>query len=346
MNKILRALLFGCYTAIIAVLLLELLVRFVIRQPYYAFPEGYFINNEYYGYGLAPNFKGKYSQPEFTISIDTNSQGLRDKELSHCENCFRILGLGDSFAFGDGVELGQSYLSILERLLDKGGGERYEVIKAGVIGYSTFNEKLYLEKKGLGYLPDLVIVEFWWDDLGIGQVTYLADTGFLTTGKINNAAHWRLYLNRHWRSYAFLRAAYTRIFKKALFASQAGTLLESRDALKKKFEITLNEFNEINYICSQNNIKCVFVLIPLREFVYDKAGSRKQWDGFRAFLDSKGIKYIDVTPDLIKAVRSGAPVFFSADPHLNKTGHRVVAEAIYRYLFKMQYLHANNPSDN
>ncbi|MFZ2356550.1 MAG: SGNH/GDSL hydrolase family protein [Candidatus Omnitrophota bacterium] len=332
MKKIIKLLLFCCYTFLITVILLELFARFIIKQPYYAFPEGYFVEKESYGYGLAQNFKGIYSQPEFTISINTNSDGLRDKEHLPCDNCYKILALGDSFTFGDGVELNDTYLSILEDTLNKNANKKHEIIKAGVVGYSTYNERLYLEKKGLGYHPHLVFVQFWWDDLGIDKISYLAEAGFLTTGKIKSFARWRLFLNKNFRAYAFLRALYTKIFNKALFASKANFFPDSEDGLRQKLNITLRQFRNIEEFCKQNNTACLFLLIPLKEFVYDKGGFKKQWDVFRNFLDKNDIRYIDVTPQLTKAVNKGETVFFTVDPHLNKNGHRIVAEALYQYL--------------
>ena len=192
-------------------------MRLVLKQPYYAFPQGYFVENPHYGYSLAKNFKGNYSQPEFTISLDTNSYGLRDTEHSLKSDAWRILALGDSFSFGLGVALSDTYLSVLERKLNvPSRDKRVSIIKAGVVGYSTFNERLYLEREGFHWMPHLVLVQFWWDDLGVDRITLLADTGLLASGKINNFAHLRLFLNRHVRLYAFMRRLFTRQFKRAL----------------------------------------------------------------------------------------------------------------------------------
>lgn len=319
--------------------LLEIYSRFIIKQPYYAFPEGYFISNEFYGYELAKNFKGSYYQPEFTISIDTNSDGLRDFGHAGIDDSFKILALGDSFTFGVGVELNDSYLSLLERMLnDNTKGKRYSIIKAGVIGYSIYNERVYLEKKGLNYKPNMVIVQFWWDDLGVDRITYLADTGFLTTGKITNFANFRLFLNRYFRSYAFLRRLFTRKFNRAIFANKMQTELENEDILKNKFAITLKEFLKIESICKENQVKTLFILVPPKEFVYDKIGLEKQWKFFCNFLNKNEINYIDLMPALKNAVQQGEKSFFNVDPHLNKIGHRLVAEEIYSRLQKELYL--------
>jgi hypothetical protein len=306
-------------------------VRFVLKQPYYAFPQGYFVENPHYGYSLAKNFKGTYSQPEFTIALDTNSYGFRDTEQNPKSDEWRILALGDSFTYGLGVELPDTYLSILERRLNTSfQGRHFSIIKAGVVGYSTFNERLYLEQEGFLWGPRLVLVQFWWDDLGIDRITLLADTGLLARGKINNSAHLRLFFNRHVRLYAFMRRLFTRQFKRALFGCKITT--EKEDALEKKILVTVGEFQKIENDCRQRGISAVFLLIPPKEFFSHPDGPR-QWERLLTVLRGEGIPFVDAFPALAVNKQEGG-YFYRADPHLTSAGHAVVAELLYRYLKK------------
>ncbi len=334
-KKLIKIILIFCFFCITTLILLEVVSRYIIKQPYYSFPKGYFVSNQFYGYELAKNFKGTYAQPEFTIAIDTNSEGLRDIDHVSGKGEFKILALGDSFAFGNGVELSETYLSMLEHMLNNNPkGQKFSIIKAGVVGYSTYNEKVYLEKQGLKYHPDMVMVQFWWDDLGVDQITYLADTGFLTTGKIRSNAQLRLFLNRYFRSYALMRRVFTVISKKSLFACRITKTSESQSSLNAKFAVTLREFKEIEALCGGSNISCLFILIPPKELVYANKALQLQWQSFCDFLNNNNIQYLDTLPALSKAISRGEPVYFRIDPHLNKTGHKILAEEIYQYLFK------------
>lgn len=334
---------FAIILSCISILLfLEIICRLVIKQPYYAFPDGYFINNKFYGYELARDFKGTYSQPEYTISVDTNSDGLRDTEHPRLQETFRILSLGDSYTFGVGVGLGDTYLSLLERMLnDNAQGREYSIIKAGVVGYSTYNERVYLEKRGILYRPQLVMVQFWWDDLGVDRITYLADTGLLSTPelvKFKNFAQFRLFLNRHLRSYAFLRRVYITFFKRSLFPRNIRLgLVADTQTLKAQASITINEFNKIRSFCKDNNAACLFLLIPPKEFVYSYETYVKGWNFFCVLLEQNNIAYIDLLPSLKEAVNKGERPFFSVDFHLNREGHRIVASRIYDYLSALGY---------
>lgn len=313
-----------------ALFFLELAARFIVKQPYYAFPQGYFVPDEFTGYALARNFKGRYAQPEFNISIDTNSDGLRDFEHDFSGDTFKILALGDSFSFGVGVELRNTYLSRLEQALNQGSASRkFSVIKAGVVGYSTFNEKIYLARAGLKYRPDLVLVQFWWDDLGVDRITYLSQMGFLTQGVIKNPQDFRLFLNRHVRTYALFRRIFSVVSQKSLFPLKLANDDEECSLLKAKALVTVNEFKEIEALCARNKAVCLFVLMPAKEFVLKKNDS---WDYFCSVLKENQIPAIDLLPVLKKAHENQGSVFFKIDLHLNENGHKVVADELGRFL--------------
>jgi lysophospholipase L1-like esterase len=341
-KKLIKILFLFCFISISTLIFLELIARYIVRQPYYAFPEGYFVSNEFYGYELTRNFRGKYSQPEFTISINTNNEGLRDVDRSPSKDQFKILALGDSFTFGVGVELKDTYLSVLEQMTNNAGGIKLSIIKAGIIGYSTYNEKAYLEKKGLNYHPNMVLVQFWWDDLGIDHITFLAETGFLTSGKITSNAQLRLFLNRNFRSYALLRRIFTTISKKALFTSRVANTTESQSSLSNKYAVTLKEFKEIEERCGKNHISCWFLLIPPKEFVYNNDVLQSQWKSFCDLLSKNNIQYLDCLPVLKEALSKGESVFFKVDSHLNRNGHKIIAEEIYKYLLPKLIPENNN----
>jgi lysophospholipase L1-like esterase len=72
----------------------------------------------------------------------------------------RVLVLGDSFAWGYGVEESERFSQVLEKSLD------VEVINAGVSGYSTDQELLWYGNEGIKYETDLVILVLAGNDVG------------------------------------------------------------------------------------------------------------------------------------------------------------------------------------
>ena len=117
----------------------------------------YGINN-----GLRANVSQRWSDKDYNVLVSTNSKRLRGEEYPYekGEGGLRILALGDSFTFGFGVNIHDSYTKVLETLLnaDKGVGEnrKYEVINAGAPGWGTAQELVFWNIEGQKYNPDIV----------------------------------------------------------------------------------------------------------------------------------------------------------------------------------------------
>ncbi|MBS3136889.1 SGNH/GDSL hydrolase family protein [Candidatus Woesearchaeota archaeon] len=101
---------------------------------------------------------------EFNQYISTNSRGLRDYEYSYekINNSFRILMLGDSFVEGVEVAAENTTSKLLEKQLNQlENGIHYDVINFGVGGYGTSQELAYLERDGIKYSPDVVVLHIF-----------------------------------------------------------------------------------------------------------------------------------------------------------------------------------------
>jgi hypothetical protein len=95
-----------------------------------------------------------------------NRAGYRDDDHDPAKpaGTYRILVLGDSFAFGQGVPEEQTWTRRLPAEIAKRGGGTVEVINAGRMGLNTVNELNELKRYGLAYEPDLVVVSFVLND--------------------------------------------------------------------------------------------------------------------------------------------------------------------------------------
>ncbi len=115
------------------------------------------------GWSMQPNSKATFSRPEFSAQIQTNALGLRDDELTatKSENEIRILLLGDSVVAGFEVARENTLEYHLQKMLQMAFPEKkIEVINAGVRGYGTDQELLYLQSRGLALQPDIVVLGF------------------------------------------------------------------------------------------------------------------------------------------------------------------------------------------
>jgi lysophospholipase L1-like esterase len=98
---------------------------------------------------------------------EIDSSGLRDREFSKRknENTIRIICMGNSCTFGWMIKQDQTYPKILERMLrEKYPHLKVEVINAGITGYSSFQGKRFLQDNIIGLQPDIITIDFGWND--------------------------------------------------------------------------------------------------------------------------------------------------------------------------------------
>lgn len=115
------------------------------------------------GYRVA----GRIREHEIDFTVTTHD-GLRAAPVPRGRHGFRVLALGDSCTFGVGVDDDETWPAQLERLLRDRGVDA-EVINAGVPGYTAFQGKRFLETRGIGLEPDLVIATFGFNDTDTGM---------------------------------------------------------------------------------------------------------------------------------------------------------------------------------
>ena len=108
-----------------------------------------------------PNVSGIMQTGEFTADYSINSLGMRDKErhLEKKKNTKRILVLGDSFTEGFGVYQNETYVSVLEDLMNV--TSHVEVWNAGVLAYGPDMEYVYLKDHIKEINPDIVLLGFY-----------------------------------------------------------------------------------------------------------------------------------------------------------------------------------------
>lgn len=101
-------------------------------------------------------------RPEFPYRLVTDEEGLRTcdpKGKAPQEARFRILAVGDSITFGPYVDNEFTYPCLLEKALNEGStGPSFEVLNAGVPGYTVTDEHRYLLEKGLRLSPQVVLL--------------------------------------------------------------------------------------------------------------------------------------------------------------------------------------------
>jgi len=148
-------------STLVAVLMAEIAARLAGHRSMYAGTQ-FFQYDPILGWRLLPSLEGPFERPQFKTYVKINQHGLRDRDRSYEKKpgTKRILVLGDSFVWGYGVNGYEVLTRRIEAAL-----HGVEVINAGVTAYGTVQELLWLEREGLKYHPDLVILVLYKNDL-------------------------------------------------------------------------------------------------------------------------------------------------------------------------------------
>jgi hypothetical protein len=105
-----------------------------------------------------PHSEALYETTEFTFSASINGLGFRDREFNLGKGAnYRIIAIGDSFTYGWGVNLDESWPKVLEKNLRRAGWS-LEIANMGSPGAGPANYADTAEKAIPLLRPDLVVI--------------------------------------------------------------------------------------------------------------------------------------------------------------------------------------------
>lgn len=302
------------------------------------------------GHKLRPKSWTRTRTPEFDVEYRVNAEGWRDVALYPPDQeraKQRILLLGDSFTFGEGV----AYEAIWPVLLEEGLGQRgteVEVIKAGVPGYDTRREALLLEKVFERYRPDAVLLVFVPNDLftnladepppatteaSTSEPMTAADTDVITAHEEKKRRPSLHALSLLQRLVLQVDKLYVHLYletgRARYFAARPDTVLT------RQLEITEGWLERAQRFCAERGSAFGVLSIPQQFQVLAAAHQLETTDidvtvldeHFRAFAAEQGFAWTALLPELMRHyVETGEELYFRRDGHLNARGHRVVAD--------------------
>jgi hypothetical protein len=309
---------------------------------------------------MVPNYAAvEKVTSELSFQVETNSDGLRDREIGPKQHGVRrVLVLGDSYTWGDGVNLDETYVKQLEKLLNARCGRArspmYEVINAGVPEWGPAQMWLYLKDYGVRFQPDLVLLGLF--DLDIYRNgPYLAtvfdspslpsplSSGIPPRSRLSSLKIW---LTQHSRLYNviavymvhspalnnFLQRTGLRVGKPREFLSAGEeyterVLKENAQVLRMMRDFTRRRgigFMAV-YIPTSAQVKAVAEQKRVDDRVLQMMGS--------VFRDAPGA-LVDLTSGLATASERGT-LYYPWDGHWTAKGHRRAAEILWQSVVKL-----------
>lgn len=260
---------------------------------------------------------------------EVNSSGFRSKKefpVNKREGEKRIICLGDSITYGTWVKTEETYPYILEQMLNAGfASEEFEVINAGVMGYSSLQGLRQLKRDLIKHKPDLVIAYFGLDD-NFPAVVYSDKEQ-----KTYNSLVFRLdNLLEKTRFYCFLKVYLVKI-KNEFIANYVNPGQGADKSAKRRVEPEDYRHNllEMVKIAKENNSKILF-LTPVIFKLKEKEISYLE-DYRRAIPQGYAV---DPSGELNEYKKDNS--LFLDGCHFTPAGHWVIAKVIHERLVEEQ----------
>ncbi|MBD3155413.1 MAG: hypothetical protein GF368_02035 [Candidatus Aenigmarchaeota archaeon] len=294
--------------------------------------------------------------PEFSYNISTNSHGFRDTEheLEKSNNTCRVLFLGDSSTFGYTVERNESFVRLFEKKLEDSSEKNVEVMNLGVGGFSTTEEYIVLEKYGIKYSPDVVImvstIGDFYDSLAYEKRSENPpETLIFKIYKKSRFLNWL-----YWRfKFSMLGDKILKFFGVSKFTIntmnfQAELVKENYNSqmVNRSIELVEEAINDSNDLCEKEGCKFVVTYLPTAHQVDEKEreifeeefnlnGTDYNMNSPQEILEKitneKSITYLDFTKE-IKELQRESNLYWETDGHFNKKGYRAFSNLLYESL--------------
>ena len=304
--------------------------------------------DEELGWQLKPDSRGVWGR----TMIEVNSKGLRGPEVDYAKppGTARILFLGDSVTFGFFVEEPDTFPRAVQRSLERSASKTIEIINTGVGGYSPWQQKLYLEREGYRYEPDLVIVSFVLND--VTEKFRLARFGGPAPDQRGNAQLMltrkprlrdRIAISSYVNQYRWLEGRRSHIEEgkskppESLSKLQWYHLLYQPDDphVKRAWDVTLANLGALIETCESLGLPVVLVSFPFTDQALGGEAQRRPQRILNAFASHRGLSFLDLLPVLEdEAAARAIPFesFFIDDDHLSPPGAEVVGASIAAFL--------------
>ena len=260
--------------------------------------------------------------------IHTNNEGFRAKRnfpLQKHPDSTRIMLIGDSFTFGEGITDDSVFASILQRSMP-----HTQVINAGIHGYGHDQILLLLKEYGLKYKPDIIILGYVTEDMHrnlLGFRDYMKPVFKLRNKdlRLRNVQipePQKLLNRRFW----YPRMFYLYYLVKHRSDVKSGKYIEDQHRITKKI------LEQMSHEADQISAKMIFAFIPQGEDTYNENLITADETFLRDLCNQESINAstFSVRPYFQEGIKNGIEYMNSG--HFREPGHLTIANAMKNYL--------------
>jgi lysophospholipase L1-like esterase len=332
------------------VLALELLLRVFAPQSL----TGTSLHGEHFsaedsilGIRYVPGAVWRFRHPEYRVEYAINAAGFRDarqRPERKPAGVTRVLLLGDSFTFGQGVNYGDAWPVVAERLMDRRYPGKLDLVKAGVQGTDTRSQLILLRRLARRLDVDAVVLGFLINDVYTNVPLQVHDL----EGGGDSLTSWDTV-----RSTVFRRVDETPTFHLLTFARRLITSFDPAyiglylsvpargDFLRtplpplprEKLQVTEELLSQMASFCDSLRVPLLVLSIPqqfqllyLRNPGRDPSVDVHLYDRhLEAFASSRGFDWVATLDDFARADTGGVEPFYRLDGHLTPAGNALLA---------------------
>jgi hypothetical protein len=318
-----------CASLLVGLGMVELSLRLLYPPPLrFLYPQESYDFDPEIGHTLRPG------QTAFTHArrVRTNALGLRDHEVAPepAPGTLRVLALGDSQTFGNGLDLADTWPKQLERLLQQHRAFRWEVINAGIPGTDTWQDEILLVRLVEATNPHVVVQALY-----VNDVVPRFDPRSLEASAPTNT--WSKRITYLLKRSSLVTWTYHRVFLpwRAQRLQRAGSV---EDAVLAGREDERAERGWRQVDCSLGNIKqltdaqgatLLVAILPRRDQVSGDHPGRAYNERAHKVAAAHEIIALDMLPGLSEEYRvRGDALFIHWDGHNAATANHVIAEQL------------------
>ena len=340
-----RAALRSIRQTLVIILTTLVLAEIAFRIYHYINPSFVFYDDSY------NRFRGKPGAADFDFHL--NSKGFKDLEYKKQKenDVYRILGIGDSFAFGV-VPYQYVYLTRLEEILAE-KWKRTEVINMGIVKTGPNEYLALLGNEGLDLNPDMVLVSFF---IGNDFQQKRVERKLYTYSYVASFIDFVITISRGYEG-KILETESNYDDTERTLTDEAYTALERRrveifrkqnSEFQESLAQTVQYLAEMKHQCDLRGAALAIVVLPdelqvtpaVQAKVFDMNFHEKREDFdftlpnrmLSAKLKELNIKYFDLLEDIANAGAQKA-LYKPNDSHFNIEGNELVARMIAEKLF-------------
>lgn len=303
------------------------------------------------GWRVCPNLNLPFITREFSTTINTDGRGFR--KINSSGSGSPVLVIGDSFAFGWGVDAADTFVS----LVSKSTGVPFQ--SHAVPGFGLVQEEILVEEALCGKKPTLVLLETWpldWDIINSALMAEL-DHYLVNRETLQHYPRWLVSLRIALFNKSILCGFLEKTGKvitlmrgKTLFKGYGLNAFMAGEQPKIIREAREEAFSHIRRIKEKTDslgIPLVIVVVPSVFQVYPEdlrgwiraygisgeADLERPNRELKEFASGEGILLIDLLEPFREYVRhGGSRLYYRTDPHWNPQGHSVASKAIEKFI--------------